>query len=95
MQKLPNVTEPSRMASDGVMFLSPFMLHDAGPESGKTKSVVRSLKPGPQIFLDTESFVKGRFVRFVGMSKLGVKKSLSQITGALKPSLRPWKRIRT
>ena len=55
----------------------------ASPESRKTQSVLWSFVPGPQFFLDIVCFVESGLVRFEGMSKLGIEKCLSQITGAL------------
>ena len=54
------------------------------PESNKIQSVVWTLEPAPQIFIDVVCFVKSGFVRFIGMPKLRVQKSLSKITRALK-----------
>jgi hypothetical protein len=47
------------------------------------QSVLWTLHPAPNIFIDIICFVKGGLVRFIGMPKLRVKKSLSKITRAL------------
>ena len=54
------------------------------PESNEIQSVFWTLKPAPRDFLDIVCFVERGLVRFVGMRKLRVKKSLSKITGGLK-----------
>jgi hypothetical protein len=59
-------------------------IHDS-PESNEMQSVFWTLEPAPHIFIDIVCFVKGGLIRFTGMSKFRVKKSLSKITGALEP----------
>lgn len=58
-----------------------------GDKSSETQFVVWKLEPAPHVFLYIVRFVKGSIVRFLGMPKFGVKKSLGQglgkITGAL------------
>ena len=61
----------------------------ASPKSSKAYFVLWSLKPGPHVSLEVECFVKGGLVRFEGMAKFRVEKSLSQITGALEALVEP------
>ena len=58
-------------------------------QSSETQSVLRTLEPGPHIFLDTVCFIEGGLVRFVSMPKFRVKKDLGEVTGALKALVKP------
>jgi hypothetical protein len=45
-----------------------------------SQSVLWSFKKGPLVAVETERFVKSGLIRFIGMSKVGVQKSLRQIS---------------
>ena len=80
-----SMTEPSRMASAGGYV---HQTRHCLPESGKRQSVVWMVElVGLQVSLKVECFAEGGLVRFVGMSKFRVEKSLGKITGTLEAEI--------
>ena len=78
-----NAAQDDQTFEDGLGGVCVLQALHGCPESSETQSVVWTLEPAPHIFIDIVCFVKGGLVRFVGMPKFRVKKSLSKITRTL------------
>ena len=78
-----NAAHHERTFQDGIGRGCVLQAVHPSPESKNMLSVFRTLEPAPHIFIDIVCFVKGGFVRFIGMPKLRVQESLSKITAAL------------
>ena len=78
-----SATQRDRTFQDGIGRGCVLQTIHGSPESNEIQSVFWTLEPAPQIFTDVVCFVKGGLVRFIGMPKLRVQKSLSKITRAL------------
>jgi hypothetical protein len=78
-----NAAQRDRTFQDGIGRECVLRAIHCSPKLNEIRSVFWTLQPAPLIFIDIVCFVKGSFVRFIGMPKLSIEKSLSKITGAL------------